>query len=67
MAPLLVGIVFMGVYPKPVIERMEPAVDALIAHVEFHVEDFEEPTADIIAPVEGDHGGDGEGEEEGDH
>ncbi len=31
---------------------MEPAVDALITHVETHVDDFEEPTADILAPVE---------------
>ncbi|MFQ5557311.1 MAG: NADH-quinone oxidoreductase subunit M [Acidimicrobiales bacterium] len=50
MAPLLAVIVFMGVYPKPVIDRMEPAVDALIAHVETHVERFDEPTADIAPP-----------------
>jgi NADH-quinone oxidoreductase subunit M len=43
IAPLLVLIVFMGVYPRPVIERMEPAVDRLVAHVETHVEDFDEP------------------------
>ena len=36
MTPFLVAIVFMGVYPKPVIDRMEPAVDALIAHIETH-------------------------------
>ncbi|MDQ3461601.1 MAG: NADH-quinone oxidoreductase subunit M, partial [Actinomycetota bacterium] len=34
MAPLLAAIVFLGVYPKPVLERIEPAVDRLIAHVE---------------------------------
>jgi NADH-quinone oxidoreductase subunit M len=34
MAPLIGVIVFMGVYPKPVLERMEPAVDRLIEHVE---------------------------------
>lgn len=56
MAPLLAAIVFMGVYPKPVIERMEPAVDALIEHVEANVDDFEEPVARIAVPVEGDHG-----------
>ncbi|MDE0066152.1 MAG: NADH-quinone oxidoreductase subunit M [Acidimicrobiaceae bacterium] len=48
LAPFVVGIVFMGVYPKPVIERMEPAVKALIAHVEEHVPDFSEPVADVI-------------------
>ena len=43
LAPLLALIVFLGVYPKPVIERMEPAVDALVAHVERHVPAFDEP------------------------
>lgn len=45
MAPFLAAIVFMGVYPKPVIDRMEPAVDALIAHVGAHVAGFDEPVA----------------------
>ncbi|MCQ3813283.1 MAG: NADH-quinone oxidoreductase subunit M [Acidimicrobiia bacterium] len=48
LAPFVVGIIFLGVYPKPVIERMEPAVDALIAHVELHVENFSEPTANVV-------------------
>ncbi len=43
LAPLLALIVFLGVYPKPVIERMQPAVDALVAHVERHVPAFDEP------------------------
>jgi NADH-quinone oxidoreductase subunit M len=34
MAPLLAAIVFLGVYPRPVLERMEPAVDRLLQHVE---------------------------------
>ena len=67
----LVAIVFMGVYPKPVIERMEPAVDALVAHVETHVEGFEEPVADIAPHVELEDlsklGTDGHGEEDGEH
>jgi NADH-quinone oxidoreductase subunit M len=33
MAPLLFLIVFLGVYPKPVLDRMEPAVDCLVQHV----------------------------------
>ena len=56
LAPLLALIVFMGVYPKPVIERMEPAVDALVAHVEHHVDGFHEPTSQFgseIAPGDG--------------
>jgi NADH-quinone oxidoreductase subunit M len=42
MLPLLVLIVFLGVYPKPVIDRIQPSVDRLIAHVEQH-SGFEEP------------------------
>lgn len=45
MAPFVAAIVFMGVYPKPVIDRMTPAVDALVAHVEASVDRFDEPTA----------------------
>ena len=43
MLPLIALIFFMGIYPKPVIERMEPSVDALVAHVETHVDGFTEP------------------------
>jgi NADH-quinone oxidoreductase subunit M len=43
LAPLLGLIVFLGVYPKPVLERMEPSVDRLIAHVEKN-SDYHEPT-----------------------
>jgi NADH-quinone oxidoreductase subunit M len=42
MAPLLGLIVFLGVYPKPVLDRMEPSVDRLLEHVEEHT-DFEQP------------------------
>ncbi len=45
MVPLVGLIVFLGVYPKPVIERMEPAVNELISHME-EVEGFESPTVD---------------------
>ena len=62
LAPLLALIVFMGVYPKPVIERMEPSVDALVAHIETHVDGFHEPTsrfgADIVVGEGGDDAGD---------
>ncbi len=46
MLPFVAAIVLMGVYPKPVIERIEPAVDAVIAHVEHHVPGFAEPVAE---------------------
>jgi NADH-quinone oxidoreductase subunit M len=42
MAPLVVLIVFLGVYPKPVIERIEPSVIRIVAHMERH-SDFAEP------------------------
>jgi NADH-quinone oxidoreductase subunit M len=43
MAPLVVLIVFLGVYPKPVLDRMAPSVDRLIAHVEDN-SDFVSPS-----------------------
>ena len=71
MAPLLALIVFLGVFPRPVLERIEPAVDRLIAHVE-EGSDFREPAVtrdgtgavEVVGPVEA-HGGGGAGEEEG--
>ena len=42
LAPLLAAIVGLGVYPKPVLDRIEPAVDRLVAHVEDH-SGFNEP------------------------
>ena len=70
MAPLLALIVFMGVYPKPVIERMEPTVDALVAHIEEHVEGFHEPTSRFGVDIEGgagsSHGDDHVGDDSGD-
>ena len=77
MVPFLAAIVFMGVYPKPVIDRVEPAVDAIIAHVEDNVAGFAEPAADVHPPVSlddlsksadyNDHGSDdgGAGHDEG--
>lgn len=47
LAPFAIAIVFVGVYPKPLLERMEPAVDALVVHVEQHVDGFSEPVADF--------------------
>ncbi len=42
MAPLVVLIIFLGVYPKPVLDRIGPSVDALVTHVERH-SDYREP------------------------
>ena len=51
MAPLVVFIVALGVYPKPVLDRIEPSVDALVEHVEDHT-DYREPA---VATAEGGH------------
>ena len=42
MAPLVVLIVLLGVFPKPVLDRIEPSVDRLIEHVQDH-SDYEQP------------------------
>jgi len=34
IAPLVVLIVFLGVYPRPVLQRIEPSVDRILAHVQ---------------------------------
>jgi NADH-quinone oxidoreductase subunit M len=33
IAPLIAVIIFLGVYPQPVLSRIEPSVNALVAHV----------------------------------
>ena len=52
MVPFLAAIFFMGLYPAPVIERMEPAVDALVQHIEDNVDDFDEAVRDEGKDVE---------------
>jgi NADH-quinone oxidoreductase subunit M len=42
MAPLVGLIVFMGVYPKPFLDRIQPAVSRLVHHVEAN-SDYREP------------------------
>ena len=34
VVPLLALSLFLGIYPKPVIDRVQPSVQALICHVE---------------------------------
>jgi len=50
MAPLLALIVFLGIYPKPVLERMQPSVDRLIDHVEAN-SDYKEPPVATEGPL----------------
>jgi len=51
MAPLIILIVFLGVYPKPVLDRINPSVNQLIAHVETKTGHSEPPVA--VKGVEG--------------
>jgi NADH-quinone oxidoreductase subunit M len=60
MAPLVALIVFLGVYPKPMLDRIEPSVDALVEHIELHVPGFSESTTqgghEVDVPVADDEG-----------
>jgi NADH-quinone oxidoreductase subunit M len=47
LLPLIGVIVFTGVYPKPMLERIEPSVDALIAHIEERT-DYTEPQPELV-------------------
>ena len=44
ITPLLIGIVFLGIYPKPFLDRVTPSVNYLLAHVEQQA-----PNADVPA------------------
>ncbi len=55
IAPLLALIVFLGVYPKPMLERIEPAVDRLVAHIEANADDFDEVEPEAPAEPAGSH------------
>jgi NADH-quinone oxidoreductase subunit M len=41
MVPFIAIIVGMGVYPKPVLDRITPSVDALLIHMDEEVDDFD--------------------------
>lgn len=58
LLPIIAVIVFTGVYPKPMLERMEPSIRVFIAHVEERT-NYYEP-----APPAPDHiDGEGHGED----
>jgi NADH-quinone oxidoreductase subunit M len=68
LLPFLITIVFVGVYPKPVLERIEPSVDVLITHVEDHT-DYVEPQPVVVIGDVDDHvddSGDDTGDDSGD-
>lgn len=57
LLPFIAAIVFTGVYPKPVLERIEPSVDALIEHVSERTGYVEPQPAHIV--VDDAHGEEG--------
>lgn len=75
IGPLLVLIIFVGLYPKLLVDRMEPSVKAVVAHVEDNVPSFKPKTVKFELPAAagtgtdnatdsgaGEHGGAEEGE-----
>jgi NADH-quinone oxidoreductase subunit M len=42
LAPLLAGILFLGIYPKPALDRIEPSVNRVLERIE-QVTDYEVP------------------------
>ena len=65
MAPLLLLIVFLGVYPKPVLDRINPSVEAIVARVE-EATDFRQPDVAARPTVHAGDGAEPEGAEAGD-
>ncbi len=55
MAPLVVLIVALGVYPKPVLDRIEPSVDALVEHVQDHT-GYRQPAVVTTEAAPAEHG-----------
>ncbi|MDX2380097.1 MAG: NADH-quinone oxidoreductase subunit M, partial [Acidimicrobiia bacterium] len=67
LLPFLLAIVFLGVYPKPVLERIEPSVDVLIENVEAHT-DYEQPVPVVVIGEVDDHEqSDDDSDGDGDH
>ena len=65
LAPFAVAIVFCGIYPKPMLDRIQPSVDRLVAHVELR-SDYVEPQPAVVVPANPEsHHGDEDGGHEG--
>jgi NADH-quinone oxidoreductase subunit M len=61
MAPLLGLIVFLGVYPQPMLDRIQPSVDRLVTHIEDN-SDYVEPEVAKVGAGEAAESQDTEGE-----
>jgi NADH-quinone oxidoreductase subunit M len=57
LLPFIVLIVLLGVYPKPMLDRIEPAVDKLLVHVEAH-SNWKVPAPDepVVVSVDSEQG-----------
>jgi NADH-quinone oxidoreductase subunit M len=64
MVPLLALMVFLGIYPAPLLERMEPSVQAVMEHVEESVPGFHAPDPGLEPRASG---SDASATEEGGH
>ena len=53
LLPLIGLIFFCGIYPKPMLDRIEPSVDRLIAHIEEKTGYVEPQPAGAIVIDEG--------------
>jgi len=53
IAPLLILIVGLGVYPKPLLDRIEPSVTSLVEHVQANSGDARREPAILASPPEG--------------
>lgn len=51
MVPLIVLMLFMGLYPKPLLSRMEPSVNAMLARVHTPVARLAAPNQSLIAAL----------------
>jgi NADH-quinone oxidoreductase subunit M len=56
VAPLLAGILFLGIYPRPVLDRITPSVNHLLAHVQHvdpaaHVPALGQPALSYAVPA----------------
>jgi NADH-quinone oxidoreductase subunit M len=59
MVPLVGLIIFLGIYPKPVLDRIAPSVKRVVTRLEVQVDGFHEPItrngADLLHITEGSH------------
>jgi hypothetical protein len=47
VAPLLAGMIFIGVYPQPLLNRIQPSVNHLVQHIEYADPSFKLPPSTV--------------------